>query len=175
MGDLGPLEPLPTAFRICAFGVNETTNGPFVFDEAAARAVMAEYQVEGVDQMIDLNHSSLDPETRRMRADACDAMGWYRLELRADGLYATDVRWTPEGEARLRAKKQRYISPALIKDTETGAVLEMINCALVGMPAMHNAPALVAASKLTDSARTRAEQYARARGATLARRSRSAT
>jgi phage I-like protein len=169
MGSIGPLEPLPREFKICAFGVNASTKGDFVFDETAARAVLVQYQVEGVDQMIDLNHDSLNPETRRMRKDAGDAMGWYKLELRSDGLYATDVRWTPEGEERLRSKKQRYISPAFLEDPKTSQMREMVNCALVAMPAMHNAPALVAASKLTGSVRDRAERFATARGARLAR------
>lgn len=162
LGEVGDGAPLPTEFRIAAPGVNNTTKGPYLFDADAARAVMAEYAREGVDQMIDLNHDSLDPATCRQRADAADAMGWYRLELRADGsLWAVDVRWTPEGEARLRAKKQRYISPAFTFDAKTGRMHEMINCALVGMPATHNTEALVAASRDVTGASVavRAAQY----------------
>lgn len=162
LGDFDADAPMPTEFRIFGPGVNGTTKGPDVFDQAAARAVMTEYARQGVDQMIDLNHDSLDPATRRQRADAGDAMGWYRLQLRGDGsLWAVDVRWTPEGEARLRAKKQRYISPAFLRDKKSGRVLEMINCALVGMPATHNMQALVAASRdvTRSSVALRAAQY----------------
>lgn len=138
---------LPTSFRIFAPGVNQTTKGPDIFDAKAARDVMAAYRRQGVDQMIDLQHDSLDPATRRARADAGDAMGWYKLELRGDGsLWAVDVRWSDEGAARLRAKKQRYISPAFFRD-KSGRVLELLNCALVSMPATHSTEALVAASR----------------------------
>lgn len=168
LGEVGAGEPLPTEFRIFGPGVNGTTKGPDLFDEQAARAVMAEYRKQGVDQMIDLNHDSLDPETRRMRADAGDALAWYKLELRQDGsLWAVDVRWTPDGEQRLRSKKQRFISPAFLRDKKTGRVLEMINCALVGMPATHNAEALVAASRdvTGSSVAVRAAWYCKAAGA----------
>src|SRR4051812_24490992 len=131
---------------------------------------MVEYARQGVDQMIDLNHDSLDPATRRARADAGDALGWYKLELRQDGsLWATDVRWSPDGAARLLAKKQRYISPAFLQNEKDGRVCEIINCALVGMPAMHDAPALVAASRETQtnsrSVAMRAALYCRLAGA----------
>lgn len=149
-------DTLPTEFRIFRSGVNESSKGSDVFDEHAARAVMTEYAKQGVDLMIDLNHDSLDPATRRQRKDAGDAMGWFKVELRDDGsLWATDVRWTPEGEERLRAKKQRYISPAFLVEKKTRRVSELINIALVGMPATHGAEPLVMASRVE----TRASSY----------------
>lgn len=137
-------EPLPTEFRVFAFGQNTSTRGPALFDRKAAQAVMSEYERQGVDVMIDLEHLSLKQESR---AYDPDARGWCKLELRDDGLWAVDVRWTPEGEARLREKRQRYISPAFYAEKETGRVVEVINIALCARPATHKAPALVAATR----------------------------
>jgi phage I-like protein len=145
-------DPLPTEFRLFACGANETSKGTFVFDDMAAQAVMAAYQREGVDLMVDLGHDSLNEAARIARSDATDAMGWFQLALRDGELWACDVRWTPEGERRLRAKTQRYISPAF--DTveaknESGAevVSYVLNVALVSMPATYGAQPLVAASR----------------------------
>lgn len=134
----------PTEFRIFRAGVNDTTKGAFTFDAQAAAAVLAEYQRCGVDLMIDLNHESLDDARRE---DSGDARGWFKLELRDDGsLWAVDVKWTPDGARRLSEKTQRYISPAFCTDDE-GVIRELLNVALVAMPATHNALPLVAARK----------------------------
>jgi hypothetical protein len=136
---------LPTEFRIFAAGENDSTKGPALFDEAAAAAVMAEYQKQGVDLMIDLEHESID-ETP-VRADSKDARGWFKLEVRNGELWAVDVRWTPDGERRLRERTQRYISPVFLRTKKEKRVVYVLNVALCAMPATHNAPALVAASK----------------------------
>jgi len=134
----------PTAFRLFAAGLNRSEIGDFIFDDKAAALVMGNFSVEGVDQMIDLEHDSLDETTRRMRADAADALGWYRLEVRNGELWAVDVKWGPEGERRLRAKTQRYISPAFMTADE-GRIVEVINVALCARPATYDAAPLVAA------------------------------
>jgi phage I-like protein len=140
---LGEGDP-PTAFRLFAAGVNRSEIGDFIFDDKAAALVMGNFRVEGVDQMVDLEHDSLDETTRRMRADAADALGWYRLEVRNGELWAVDVKWGPEGERRLRAKTQRYISPAFLTDDE-GRIVEVVNVALCARPATYDAAPLIAA------------------------------
>lgn len=139
----GPDVPLPTEFILLEFGVMQTSKGPVPFDAEAAARVMAAYTREGVDFMIDLEHDSLRAP---IRPDSKDARGWAKLEVRSDGLWAVDVKWTPDGERRLREKTQRYISPAFLED-EAGRVVKMVNCAICARPATYDAPALVAASK----------------------------
>jgi len=139
-------ESLPTEFRLFVKGWNETENGKFLFDDAAAASVMQAYKEWGVDLAIDLEHQMLDDASTDPTAR--DARGWCRLELRSDGsLWAVDVRWTPDGAARLQEKRQRYISPAFEIDPETKRVSKMINVAITAMPATHRTTALVAASK----------------------------
>lgn len=136
----------PSEFLIFRPGLNPNTNGPpALFDAEAATAVMAAYERNGVDLMIDLNHESLDAP---LRADSKDARGWFKLSLRPDGsLWAVDVRWTPDGARRLTEKTQRYISPAFSADDATERVLELVNVAICAMPAAYDAPALVAAAR----------------------------
>lgn len=138
---------LPTEFRLFVKGWNDTEKGRFLFDDDAAASVMTAYASWGVDLMIDLEHQSLEVEPGAPDPTARDARGWCRLELRNGELWACDVRWTPDGTARLQNKTQRYVSPAFEADPETNRVLQMINIAIVAMPATHNTPALVAASR----------------------------
>jgi len=141
-------EAAPSEFRIFKAGWNETHKGKFLFDEKAAKAVMAAYKKWGVDLAIDLNHQMLDEEPSP-DPTAKDARGWCNLEVREDGsLWAINVRWTEDGAARLSEKRQRYISPAFAFDTKTNRVLEIMNIAMVAMPATLETPALVAAQRV---------------------------
>lgn len=140
-------EALPVEFRIFKKGWNQTTKGDLLFDEQAAAAVMAQYQREGVDLIVDLNHDSLNQEALAARSDAGDARGWFKLELRAGELWAVAARWTPDGARRLAEKTQRYISPVALYNKDTLRVEYLANVALCAMPATLGAAPLVAASK----------------------------
>ncbi len=132
----------PTEFRLFKAGPNDTAKGVFLFDARAAALVMAAANRWGVDLMIDLEHRSLDSGVNHDP----DARGWFRLALRNGELWAVDVRWTPDGARRLSDRTQRYISPAFATD-DAGRVVEIVNVALVAMPATHNTPALIAAHR----------------------------
>jgi phage I-like protein len=138
----------PTEFLIFKAGVNESSKGPTLFDAEAAAAVMAVFEREGTDLMIDLNHESLDAP---IREDSGDARGWCRLELRAGELWAVDVRWTPDGARRLNEGTQKYTSPAFEQDPKTKRAMRMLNVALVAMPATYYAQPLIAASRVFES------------------------
>jgi len=148
--DVAQDAPLPAEFVLFRAGENPTSKGVFLFDAEAAKAVMAQYALEGVEHMIDLEHDSLDQGVRAHRADAADALGWYELAMRGGDLWAVNVRWNPEGERRLRNKTQRYISPAFTVEVLEGGierVVSVANVALCARPATYDAPALVAASR----------------------------
>jgi len=147
LGDVGAETPLPTEFELFPAGVSESWKGPALFDEEAATLVMAAAEKWGVDLAIDLEHRSIDPKACALTNDATDALGWFRLAVKDDGsLWAVNVRWTADGEERLRLKKQRYVSPYFGVDKKTTRVLHVLNCALTSMPATFGAEALVAAS-----------------------------
>ena len=138
----------PGEFQIFARGANDSTKGPALWDDAAIASVMARVAERGrVRYMMDLEHRAIDDETRARSSDATDAMAWFDVELRDGALWAVNVAWTPEGEARLRSKKQVYFSPAYYDD-EQGRVLELVNVALTSLPATHDIPSLVAASRI---------------------------
>lgn len=135
----------PSEFRLFRAGENETTKGVFLFDDKAAALVMAASKERGgVDYPIDLEHLSL--EGTDSRGFDPDARGWFALEVRNGELWAVNVRWTPDGTRRLSEKTQRYVSPAFTTD-EDNRVTEIVNVALVAMPATHGTPALVAAGR----------------------------
>ena len=139
---------LPTEFKLFSAGLNKTLHGDFIFDAQSAAGVMADFRRRGVEMVIDLNHDSLDQNKRLMRNDAADAMGHFVPEVRPDGsLWATQVRWSAEGQRRLTARSQRYTSPAANYDTKTRRIVSLVNCALCADPATYNATALVAASR----------------------------
>lgn len=142
----GESQSLPTEFRLFVSGWNETENGRFLFDAEAAKETLAAYKKWGVDLMIDLEHQSLEPDIAP-DPTAKDARGWCKLELREDGsLWAVNVKWTEDGAARLREKRQRYVSPAFHVDAKSRRVTAIINVAITAIPATHDTPALVAAS-----------------------------
>lgn len=149
---------LPTELRLFHAGVNETNEGPMLFDDKAAASVMAEFEQNGVDLMIDLAHISVDDSARVLRTDADDARGWCRLEVRpGPELWAVGMAWTPDGTRRLTERTQRYISPVVFREKETNRVMRVFNLALCSMPATYHASPLVAARKQITAARAAAE------------------
>ena len=138
---------LPTEFRLFVSGWNETENGRLLFDAKAASTVMAAYSAWGVDVMIDLEHQMLDTQAGAADPTARDARGWCKLELRNGELWATAVSWTPDGAKRLTEKRQRYVSPAVDVDPKSKRITQLINIAITALPATHDTPALVAASR----------------------------
>lgn len=134
---------IPKAWRIFRKGLNTSTKGPVLFDSAAASDVMAEYSAHGADQMMDLEHLSLD---RTKPNYDPNARAWYQLQVINGELWAINARFTPDGAQRLASKTQRYISPFFVIDPETRRVKRVINSALTALPASDKPMALVAAS-----------------------------
>lgn len=133
----------PKEFRIFKRGMNETSKGELLFDDKAAVIIMAEFKKRGRDYPIDLEHLSIDQENP---AYDPDARGWFKLALRNGELWAVDVRWAPDGKQRLRNLTQRYVSPFIEVEEDTGRVVSLFNVAICAAPATYDAPALVAAS-----------------------------
>ncbi len=134
----------PTEFRIFTAGTVETTKGTFVFDEASAASVMAEYQTHGIDLMIDYDHASLASVTLDP-AQAGKAAGWFNLEVRGGELWAVNVRWTPPAADALRRKEWRFMSPAFGTDDQ-GRVTDLLNVAITNLPATRKLQPLMAAN-----------------------------
>ncbi len=133
----------PREFLIFTAGWTDTYKGRFLFDEEAATVVMANYAEHGVERPIDLEHLSIDDSAENYDPDA---RGWFKLAVRNGELWAVDVRWTPDGDRRLRQCTQRYISPFFDFDKKSRRVQSLYNVAICAIPATKDMPALVAAS-----------------------------
>jgi phage I-like protein len=130
----------PREFRILPYGETQTSKGPMVCDGHACDDVMAAYRDQGNELGIDYEH-----QTFAEPVQPAPAAGWFNLEQRADGLYATNVRWTPKAQAHLRAGEYRYFSPAVDLHPETRRVQKLHNLALTNLPATKGMTPLVAA------------------------------
>lgn len=121
-----------------------TLKGTFILTDEGAAEVMQRYIEHGTDLHFDYEHLSIEPE-KNATPDLAAAAGWFDLELRNDGLWAVNIRWTPRAERMLRDGEYRYISPAFHADEE-GYIHELVNIAITNLPATDNLNALVAAS-----------------------------
>lgn len=137
---------LPTEFRIFKPGWNPSSKGDYLFDDEAARLVMEQFHIGGVDIMIDREHLSLDDKAPNYDPDA---RAWCKLAVKNGELWAVDVKWTPDGAQRLNNRTQRYVSPVFEYEEKSKRITGIYNIAICAIPATHEAPALVAASKRT--------------------------
>lgn len=113
----------------------------FLVDETAAVAVLTAYQRGGHDLNLDYNHAQFDGHVRNdheMRS-----AGSFELELRSDGLWMVDIRWTEDAAGYLRRREYRYLSPTFDVD-EDGRIVQLHNVALTPNPATLGALPLVA-------------------------------
>jgi phage I-like protein len=133
----------PTEFCIFTAGAVETSKGTFIFDVAAAQAVMAAYVLQGNEMMIDYDHASLGSNADP--ALASRAAGWFNLEVRNGELWAVNVRWTPPAATALRVKEWRYMSPAF-STAPDGHITALMNVAITNLPATRNLQPLMAAN-----------------------------
>jgi len=133
----------PKAIRLFAMGENTTTKGVFLFDAEAAKSVLDAFATHGVDLAMDFDHGALAAPDGRKR----DVPGYYRPEVRTDGLYAIP-QWTDVGLDAIRPgasgalPEYRYTSPSFSFDPETRRVLRLGPLALTSYPATHHAKPL---------------------------------
>lgn len=137
-----PASP-PTEFCVFGKGTNPSEKGDFLFDGAAAKAVMDHAKRWG-------NRFPFDWCHKMVRMDGPDpaedgkAAGWFTPELRDGALWATAITWTPLARQKIGDREFVYFSPAFNVDDEE-RVVELTNVALTNLPAMHGIEQLVAA------------------------------
>ncbi len=137
-------KPLPTEFRLFKQGLNKTLKGDLMYSQRSAMECSA-YQSElGRDCVIDYEHASLRASDAIDPAKAGEAAGFFRVEPRADGLYAVNVTWVDDAAARLTARKYRYFSPVVYFDPDTNEISHVFNAALTNNPATQGQEPLVA-------------------------------
>jgi len=163
-----PGEPV-RAFLLIPFGevqVDRPVSGEsFIFTEAHARSAKAWFDRIGRKLAIDYEHQSFDQ--LNTRSDGLrPAAGWIGgLEVRNDGLWATDVTWTPRAAELLRSGEYRYFSPVIYwVDEARTDVAALGPVALTNDPAMRGVPPLAARSAGEEADPLDAGELADARG-----------
>lgn len=97
--------------------------------------LVAQADQRTMDYLIDYEHQTLYTEKNGQPAPAA---GWFKkLEMRADGLYAVDARWTAAAKGMIQGGEYRYLSPVFRFDSVTGEVLALDSLALTNNPALH--------------------------------------
>lgn len=137
---------VPESLPLFAYGKTEYTNAEnkpdhYVFLEADADAIMAEFDRRGVHGMIDYNHQQLRAAKNGQPAPAS---GWITaLEKTPAGLNAR-VSWTDRAKEFIANKEYRYTSPLFYKHADTNRISRFINLALTNIPGTDRQQALVA-------------------------------
>lgn len=140
----------PTEFQLFKAGKNKTLKGTFAYTPRSQKAC-AEFAAE-VDRplVIDYEHASLTADQARSPKDAGEAAGFFRVDPRPDGLWATDVEWVGDGAALLTSKKFRFFSPVVLFDPKSREITGVINAALTNNPATNGQKYLVASATASE-------------------------
>lgn len=129
---------LPSEFLVLKFGPTNTTEGTYHLDIPRAKGVITTYLKKGTDLFIDFNHASLNPKS----PEDGIAAAWFNLDMKEDGIYMTNIKWTDRGADYLKRKEYRYISP-VIKLDKNNYVTRLVNVALTNLPATDDLQPLV--------------------------------
>lgn len=138
---------LPTEFLLWKAGVNETKHGDVVYDASRSDEMRSFDRRPKV--AIDVEHMSLGATT----VEQAEAIGWFVIDFREDGIWATQVEWLDKGQQLLSSKRFRYISPVIefFLDADSGSYTNVIryvlNVAVTNIPATAEPTALVASAQ----------------------------
>lgn len=126
----------PTEFRAFAWGENGTNKGTLKLTKAGAAKAMANYAWRGRPLCFDLWHSTYAAVGTVAPQDRF-AVGHFKLETRADGVWFADIQWVPKYAQEIREGKWPFISPAVMH-TKDGEIFEFKNAGLVTDPGLLN-------------------------------------
>lgn len=136
-------------FLLIPFGEVEVerpvSGDSFLFTRRHAESAVAWFERMGRKLAIDYEHQTFD--RFNTRSDGLrPAAGWIgKLEVRFDGLWASDVTWTERANELLRSGEYRYFSPVIFwTDEDQSDVAALGPVALTNDPAMHGVQALAA-------------------------------
>lgn len=149
--DLDAIEgKAPSEFRVFSYGVNTSDKGDFLFDEQAAKSVMAAFSKKGSALTADYEHQAFNSATNGQPAPNSIKAWTPSIRLNAEGkpeLWATDVKWTPRASAYIESGEYNHFSPAFEADPKTMRIERIVNLALTNIPALDQQEPLIAASQ----------------------------
>jgi phage I-like protein len=144
----GQKREAPKEFRVFHAGINKSKKGDFLFDEQAAKSVMAAFKARGpVPMMMDYEHMSTSVPPVIAPNSATDV----QLEVRPDDAGGPELwalpTWTNSARKMLEEGEYRLFSPLFLTDKSTPPrVVALENITLTNLPALTELEPLVAAS-----------------------------
>lgn len=139
----------PKEFRIFSWGLNLTKKGPVYLTKEGAKQIIDTYKKDGHALVFDKDHRMINPNAS---ADDIESQGYFRLDLRDDGIWAVDIEWVPEAAKKISEGKWGFFSPAVWKTRLTNVLTKVLNIALTNLPATQGIkPLLLSQDLLSDS------------------------
>lgn len=111
---------LPTRIKLLDWGENPSDRGTFIVDETSAEMLRKQISDATYERLvIDFDHQS-EEKSGTFAPSPRHHAGYGFLELASDGIYLSNVEWTPTGEEF--APDYRDLSPALVVDDDKRVV-----------------------------------------------------
>lgn len=131
-------------FRAVDGRPHDAPDGWFI-DEMQARLVKLAARRSRNKFVIDYEHQTLHKEKNGQPAPAA---GWFKkLEWReGSGLWAVDVKWTPQAESAILSEQYLYLSPVFQYEPQTGRVLSIQMAAITNSPGLDGMQSLASLS-----------------------------
>ncbi|MCX5828754.1 MAG: phage protease [Deltaproteobacteria bacterium] len=122
---------VPEEIQVIPYGIDiETPKGKFTCDETSQQAVLAAFDAQKNDMVIDYEHQTL-------RDVEAPAAGWIKkaklINKGKEGIWAV-VDWTEKARQYIANKEYRYVSPVFITRISDNRVVRLINVALTNQP-----------------------------------------
>jgi phage I-like protein len=123
---------IPNRVKLFKSGPNNTTKGTFIYNPTLIKEIKKNQDSSGKDKLpVDIAHLSLGPSAN---PDSHISVGWFELELKPDGIYAKNIKWTERGKQYLSNREFRFISPAFQTNSKN-EIIHIENFALTNNPA----------------------------------------
>jgi len=120
---------VPDEIQVIPYGVAiKTAKGEFTCDAESAAEVIAAFEAQKNQMVIDYEHQTL-------AGTEAPAAGWITrlINKGKDGIWAA-VEWTAKAKQYLANKEYKYVSPVFLKRISDNKVVRLINVALTNQP-----------------------------------------
>ncbi len=137
---------VPAEIQVIPFGYFDTPKGPFELTAAGAGEVIAAFEAQKNDMVIDYEHQTLaDPPV------PAPAAGWIKklVNKGAEGIWAV-MEWTEKARQYIANREYKYVSPVFLKRKSDNRVVRLINVALTNQPNIDGMVPLVNKGMIAD-------------------------
>jgi len=139
-GDLRPIQIIPD-------GATTSTKGTIRLDASAARELVATFNADPDDLLVDYDHQSEGGEHAAPDGKA-PAAGWVKkLWYEAGRGLMGLVQWTERARDMIRAGEYRHLSPSMLVQKSDGLVAVLKSIALTNTPAIKGLEPLTASAR----------------------------